>query len=238
MSFSIQLNWQANPDEQLGDFTPIPEGWYFGAITEMTVKAKQNKPDENTVEAIFTIDEGAFKGRQLFDNINLWETSEKAQEFVKRKLNTLVIASGQQAITDLNQIIAKRMAVKVTLQEAREQVDPNTGVTKKFNARNQIQTYKSVQDAMDQAAATGGSALPSNFGSGQSPSAPPPNQAANVATQQQQPAFTNQAPVQQQAAPVQQQAAVQQQPAQQAQPAVGGGAPAAGNVPPWMQPKQ
>lgn len=215
-AFTLPIQWNANPDQVLGDFTPVPTAWYPGAVVEMEYKEKKDKPGEGYVQLVFEIDEGEFKGRQMFDNVNLWDTGEKIQQFVQRKVNTLCVATGQHQLTDLNQIMYKRMLAHIKLQDGREVKDENTGEVKKYEPRNQIANYKALT-----AAAPATTGVPANFGQ------PPAQAQAQQSTQA--PPVANQAPATSQPATP----AVAQQtsaPAAQAGPAV-----AAGSVPPWVK---
>lgn len=215
-NFSLPMQWNANPDMVMGDFTPIPDGWYTGFISEMEYKEKNGKPGEGFLQFSIEIDEGEHKGRQLFDNLNLWDTGEKVQQFVQRKLNTLCLATGQHQINDLNQLLNKRVMIRVKLQEGREVQDENTGLVKKYEPRNQISTYKALPSG-----GTPASTPPSV----QSPSSAQPAQpAAQPAEAKQTPAPT--------AAPAAQPAA----PAASA-PAAAAPAGSGGSVPPWLQGK-
>jgi len=215
------MTWTANPDQVLGDFTPIPAGWYPGSIVEMEYKPKKDKPDEGYLQLTVEIDEGDHKGRQLFDNLNMWDQSEKAQQYVQRKVNTLCMSTGQHQITDLNQLMNNRLLIQVKLREAREVVDENTGETKKYDAQNQISNYKAIP--------TGGAATPPATQA--QPTQPPQTQSAPA---QSGPPATPTPPPAQQTAPAQPPAQTQAQaaPAQTPPPAA-----ATGSVPPWLQGK-
>jgi len=124
----------------------IPDGFY--PVIILKVEVKNTKPKDGESEgsgkiATFQlkITEGDFKGRTLFDGINVLNKNEQAENIGRRQLAGLLEAIGKKGETNLAKTVQCECLAKV-----RTQPEQNG-----YEARNIVRGYKSA----------GGVALPS-----------------------------------------------------------------------------
>jgi hypothetical protein len=213
---------------------PLPSGWYLMPITDMEVK-ENNKKDtgHNLALTSSVIEPAEFKGRKLFENLNLWHaTSSAAVEIAEKQLSSIGHSVGVPVGTDLAQLGNVPMLVEVRLDAAQpDKQNPNTGETIKGRGPSNSVVQRKMATPENIALYLHGQ--PAN---GAAPGAAAPNMAPQAAAASAAPAFNPAAS----AAPA---AAAQQAPAfnpAAAAPAANAPsaapAPAAGGaVPPWQK---
>lgn len=136
-----------NVDPFVAGSDPVPAGEYVASITSMEVKANNNAATGHNLACQYTIQEGQYKGRKIFDNLNLWHSqSSGAAEVAYKQLASIGKAVGVLTGDDLTVLCNKPMLVEVSYQEAQPgQPDPNTGAPGKDRpARNQIVARRPV----------------------------------------------------------------------------------------------
>ena len=94
-----QLNFDSNKIEPVGKFVPIPVGKYKVAITASERKKtnKEPKPGEVQGEMIlftYTVIDGEFRGRKLFDRLNIINANKTAQEIAEGCLSAICRSVG------------------------------------------------------------------------------------------------------------------------------------------------
>lgn len=211
----IQFDFNVtNIDPYVGGAEPLPSGTYPMAIQEMECIPNNKAETGHNLKLQYVVIEGEFKGRKLFENLNLWhKTSSQAVEIAWKHLSSIGHAVGVTQGNDLTQLANKPMMVEVTLEPGTPaSVDANGKEIKARGPQNRI----SRRDPYSAQAAA--SAAP------HVPAANPVSQ-PNAAAASQAPAF-NPAQAQPAAAPAAQAAA----PAAQATPT---GTPGA-STPPWL----
>lgn len=112
----MDLNFNANGIEDVADFELIPSGWY-PAVIENTEQRECNDGVSKMMMVTFVIIDGQFKGRKLWTNLNLWHKSEKATEFAKRTLATIVRAQGKSVIGNSSELHNVPMGIKVKAEK-------------------------------------------------------------------------------------------------------------------------
>ena len=80
--------FDANAVEPLGYFEPVPAGKYKAQITASEMKPTK-QGDGSFLELEFTIVDGAYKGRKMWDRLNLNNPNAKAVEIAKRTLSSI-----------------------------------------------------------------------------------------------------------------------------------------------------
>jgi hypothetical protein len=218
----FQTPFDANTVNPQEAFEPLPAGWYDGRIIN-----SEAKPTKDNVSGYLQLDieiiDGEYKGRKVFDRLNLWNAganAEKTKEIAHRQLSAYCHATGVFILQDSNQLhgIPLKIKLAVRTQEG-------------FEPSNDVKAVKHIQDSTAPTAAA--PAFPS-APFGQNPSLPP----------QPSPSFASPAAAPQFAPPPAQTspawagsiAPAAAQPAQQA-PWSPPAAPAAtgGPVPPWRK---
>lgn len=212
-----QLNFDANTVDPNQSFDPVPPGWYLVQVTDSEMKPTANGAGAY-LQLEMTILDGEFKGRKVFDRLNLQNQNTTAVEIAYKTLSAICHATNIIQVQDSVQLHGIPMEAKLIVRPAKDN----------FDASNDIRGYRAMGSG-------NGAAAPA----GQAPVGMPPQQPAMQAPVQQPPAQP--APMQQHPAQGFQQPAQQaqgfQQPMQQPmqQPAPQQAPPAAWGQPPAQQ---
>lgn len=212
----VELNFDASQVEpSTGSPDPLPSGKYPMMITASEMKATKDQTGAY-LQLELTVIDGEFKGRKVWDRLNLKNNNPVAEQIARESLSAICHASGVIQCANSQQLHGIPMEVKVKYKPEADGYD----------ASNDVKGYKPLGGA-------GGNMQ------GAQMAAPPQGQAAPWQQPAQQPT-QQQAPTPQQAPPVQQQPWQQQQPPVQ-QPAPNNqlgpaGVPnASGGAPPWAK---
>ena len=114
---------------------PVPSGYYYAAITASEMKETKNK-DGSFLHITLDILDGQYKGQKVFDNLNLRNQSQIAQEIAYGTLSAICHATQILNITDSQQLHNIPMIVKVKLLVA----------TAAYDASNDVRLYGAVND--------------------------------------------------------------------------------------------
>lgn len=254
------LNFDANtvaPATGVPD--PVPAAWYNIAMTESDVKPTK-AGDGMRLEVVFTILDGEYVGRKLYEGYNIQNPNPTAVKIAWEQISAIGHAVGVLHIANSELLHNRPLMAKVKVVPAQMEAQPNGAQVEKYPAKNEIQAYRAPGQ---------GGAAPGAVVAGApayAPVAPPPAQVMQAAAppaaiaqpQQwtppagtqpwQQPAAAAAPAQQQQAAPVfapPAAAAAPQQAAQQPAPVAAqapaqAAAPLAGlpATPPWLQNQQ
>ena len=128
----MQLNgFDANAVEPNGTFDPLPADWYKTVITaseEKPTKAKTGSYLEMKLEVI----EGEYKGRLLFERLNLNNPNDQAVSIAQGTLSAICRATGVMTPKDSQDLHDKPIMVKVVVKPADGQ----------YSASNDIKGYE------------------------------------------------------------------------------------------------
>lgn len=133
-------------------FDPIPVGDYLAIISnseEKTTKAG----DGSYVKLEFTIIEGKYEGRKLWENLNLENPSQEAVKIARATLSSICRAlSILRPVQDSIELHDQPLVIKVGVEKRKD-----TG-----EMQNRIKSYKSRSDGLSAptAAAAAGSKKP------------------------------------------------------------------------------
>jgi hypothetical protein len=129
-----------------GDFTPIPDGWYDVTVTEATVKSTKAGTGDYLSYRCDVVGP-THQGRVVFGMITLRNPNPKAEDIGNQQMGELCRAIGAARLDDSDQLIGKRMTIKV-ITESSEQ----------YGDKNKIKAMKSSGGA--QASSTSSAAAP------------------------------------------------------------------------------
>lgn len=102
------------PDDR--SFDPIPAGTQAIAhVTESEVK--QTKNGGTMAVLRWDVLDGPYKGRVIWDNVNLRNANPKAAEIGQRHMSSIAVATGAGAVTDTVQIHHKPCLVKIGIEK-------------------------------------------------------------------------------------------------------------------------
>ena len=128
----------------------FPAGTYLVALTDAEVKPT-SKGDGKRMAFELTVLDGPFKGRKVWDGLNIENKNSVAQEIAHQQLSAICHATGVIRLTDVQELYNKPFEAKIGFQEAEGEYD----------AKN---TFKGAKPAKD-----GGSAAPAAAGGSSAP---------------------------------------------------------------------
>jgi hypothetical protein len=123
-------------------FEPLPAGWYNAKIN--TSEAKPTKDNESGY-LLFELEilDGEYKGRKIFDRLNLWNKSVQASEIAQRQLSAYCHATGVFILQDSVQLHGIPLKIKLNQRPAENG----------YEASNEVKAVKHIQDTTPTAAA-------------------------------------------------------------------------------------
>ncbi|MGE4157725.1 MAG: DUF669 domain-containing protein [Planctomycetota bacterium] len=133
--------FNANNYEALENHDVLPPGEYPVAIVNSSLKSTKDL-DGQYLELEFDVLDGKFKGRKLWDRMNIKHPSEKAVAFAQRKLASICRALGVLTPSDSSQLHNRPLVAQV-----RQRTRGDTG-----EVVSEIRRYSAVgQPAQSQA---------------------------------------------------------------------------------------
>ena len=151
-----ELNFDAQAVEP-NAFDVLPAGEYQVAIVGSVVEGTKAGTGKFLALELQVLD-GPFRGRKLFDRLNIWNPSAKAVEIAKGTLSAICRAVGVLTPGDSSQLHDKPLSVKVVVTRDVQ-----------YGDKNEIKAYRKVGEvAANQASVAAGMASPRAAG-------PPPN---------------------------------------------------------------
>ncbi len=152
-------NFDATQVAPREDFSPIPVGEYAVQITDSDVKPTKSG-NGHRLELTFEVMDGQYKGRKVFEGLNIDNPNPKAVEIAQRDLSAICHAVGKLQVSDSQELHYKPLVVRVDIEE-RDGYSP----------RNVIKAYKAVAGGMGNAPTA--SPQQSAAATAASPSSPP-----------------------------------------------------------------
>ena len=125
--------FDANQWEPNGDLSPIPAGDYAAIITKSEMQDTKDKAGKFLYLELQVID-GEFKGKPLWDRLNLKNANPIAVEIAKRSLADICRAVGKTTPRDSVELHNIPMRVSVS-------VDPAKG---EYMAKNRVKLYRAL----------------------------------------------------------------------------------------------
>jgi hypothetical protein len=112
---------------------PIPAGTYLAHITESDV-APLRSGNGTGLKLTFEIIDGQYKGRKVWDNLNIQHSNEDTQRIAQSQLSALCHAVNVIKLQDTAALHLKPVTIKVVVREAQGQ----------YQASNNIKGYESA----------------------------------------------------------------------------------------------
>jgi len=150
MNDFISLPFDVKEIEDNEELQVIPPGDYLAqldsAVIKPTKKALANKTDEKMLELKFKITKGEFKGRKIFDNLNIVHSSEEAQLIARKKLKSLATLMGVQ-----NELSETRDVLCMVGNDICLNLDINSFRSSNGNLinNNKVTKYKLISDYIE-----------------------------------------------------------------------------------------
>ena len=105
---------QVNPESQ---FAPVPNGDYPVVITESEVKPTKDGAGQYLQLTLEVID-GHYKGRKIWDRLNLWNKNSTAVEIAQRALSQICHAIGVLQVQDTVMLHNKPLVATLAVRAA------------------------------------------------------------------------------------------------------------------------
>jgi hypothetical protein len=124
-------NFDANVIDPVGKFTPIPMDDYLAQIVESTM-ADTKKGDGRFLKLTFEVADGEFKGRRIFEQLNLVNPNEKTVEIAQRTLSAICRSVGVLHPKDSAELHNIPLVISVGIQAGKDGYD-DKNVIKKYS---------------------------------------------------------------------------------------------------------
>ena len=133
---------------------PVPAGNYISHIIESDLIDLKSGNGQG-LKLKFEIIDGEFKGRKIFETLNVVHTNEDTQRIAQSQLSSICRAIGVNNLTDTAVLHFKPMKLTVEIQPAKGD----------FKESNRIKGYEAANAAAKPAAAAPATAAPAANGS-------------------------------------------------------------------------
>lgn len=133
------VDWNEVDENAVGEFAPLPNGWYMLAYTE--AEMKPTAAGVNALKARAVVQSGEFAKRLVFDDFNIHNQNPQARQIALSEIKKVCSAMGMPSpAADSSQMLHKPFMAKVVVTPPRK--DPKTG--KQYDEGNEIKDYKSM----------------------------------------------------------------------------------------------
>ena len=132
---SLNMNFDASTVQPTSSYDPLPNGEYL--VVAVASDMKPTKAGGQYLELELEVLDGNFKGRKLWDRINLVNSNPKTVEIAQRQLSSLCHAAGVMNVTDSSQLHNFPVIATIKYKE------PQNG----YDASNEVRGYKKANDS-------------------------------------------------------------------------------------------
>lgn len=146
---SLPQAFNANDVAPAVPMEPVPGGWYPVVITEGEVTPIQNGTGTR-IGLEWQITEGQFKGRKIFDGLNIRQENPQAQEIAARMLSAICHATNQLKIADIRELYNRPHQIQVDVEAGRHvdadgsTVEAPVANGKTYQPKNRVRAAKAV----------------------------------------------------------------------------------------------
>jgi hypothetical protein len=130
------FNFDASQVAPQASSGPVPAGTYLAHITESDVQPLKSG-NGTGLKLTYEIIDGQYKGRKIWDNLNIQHSNEDTQRIAQSQLSALCHAVNVIKLQDTAALHLKPVNIKVVVREAQGQ----------YQASNNIKGYESVSGA-------------------------------------------------------------------------------------------
>lgn len=128
-----QINFDASQVTPQASTGPLPAGTYLAHITESDVQPLKSGNGEG-LKLTFEVIEGQFKGRRVWENLNIVHSNEETQRIAQSQLSALCHAVNVIKLMDTAALHFKPVKITVVVREAKDG----------YKASNNIKGYESA----------------------------------------------------------------------------------------------
>jgi hypothetical protein len=131
-----QFNFDASQVAPQASTGPLPAGVYLAHIVESDVQPLKSGNGEG-LKLTFEVIDGQFKGRKIWENLNIRHANEDTQRIAQSQLSALCHAVNVIKLMDTAALHFKPVRISVTVREAQGQ----------YKANNNIKGYEAAGSA-------------------------------------------------------------------------------------------
>jgi hypothetical protein len=132
-----KIDFDAEQYEPLGSFEPLPLGEYTVVISASEMKDTKNKEGKYLQLVYDVVDDTEYRGRKVFDRLNLDNKNATAKEIAQRSLSSICRAVNVLHPTDSDELHNKPFVVKIGIRPGNDE----------FQATNVVKEYKKLDSA-------------------------------------------------------------------------------------------
>lgn len=122
-------------------FETLPEGEYLVMVADSEMKPT-NAKDGEYLNLTLEVLEGPYKGRIVFDRLNLVNKNAKAVEIAQRQLSQICHAVGVLRVNDSVELHNRPMIAKVGIEAGNPKKDAAGNVIGKYEDKNKVKSYR------------------------------------------------------------------------------------------------
>lgn len=137
----VALNFNASTVEPAQSFDPVPPGDYLVHIKDSEMA--DTKTGGQMLKLTLEILDGQYKGRLVWDRLNLVNNNPQAVEIAYRTLSAICHAAGVIDCQDSSQLHGRPMVAKIKVKPGDDRYDPS----------NEVRAYSAANAAQPQTAA-------------------------------------------------------------------------------------
>jgi hypothetical protein len=138
LGFNVDVN--DLPQDNGGDFSPIPAGQYTARIADASIETTKSGTGQY-IKLRLDVTGPTHEGRVLFSNLNIKNDSQKAEEIGRQQLGAIMRAINVPNMTDTDQLIGGNVSIKIAIRAAQKDDDGNVV----YDAQNEVKAYKAIE---------------------------------------------------------------------------------------------
>jgi hypothetical protein len=112
-----EINFDANSVQPMGDFSILPVGEYLAIISASEIKPTKSG-NGMYLQLVFDVMDGEYKGRKIFDRLNIQNQNVTAQQIAQSALSSICRAVGILTPKDSEELHNRPLKIKVGIRPA------------------------------------------------------------------------------------------------------------------------
>jgi len=112
-------------------FEALPAGEYTAMIVSSEKKQSNNKPQNSYLKLEWEVLEGQYRGRKIFENINLWNDNQQAVEIARKAIDSIYAACGKlNGVKNSEELHRIPMVLKLTVKDGKDGYEASNSIKK------------------------------------------------------------------------------------------------------------
>ena len=140
-TFETAFDVNELPVGTVGNFEPLPAGWYTATIAQAELKDTK-AGNGQYIKLRYDITGPTHQGRVVFGNLNIKNANPKAEEIGRQQLGEVMRAIGLSRVTDTDQLVGGHISIKLDVKQDAQ-----------YGASNEVKGFKAVGGSVPPAAA-------------------------------------------------------------------------------------